>query len=138
MSPRDLTKTFSRATVAIGITVVALVGLSICLAAEASADHGEAEIRGKQVFDHWCVACHGHGAARPGTDAMRRNGFNPPYLTERSDIAPALTRQVVRHGILFMPWFRKTEISDAQLEDLAAYLATAYQHAANNDTPKHP
>lgn len=87
---------------------------------------GAKEVRGQQVYEHWCVACHGYGAARPGTDSMRRHGFDPPHLTERSDITPELTRLAVRNGMLFMPWFRKTEISDAALEDLAAYLATAH------------
>ena len=40
-------------------------------------------------------------------------------MNEASD----LTRQVVRRGISVMPFFRKTEISDKDLEALAAYLA---------------
>jgi mono/diheme cytochrome c family protein len=36
---------------------------------------------------------------------------------------PELTRSFVRTGVSVMPPFRKTEISDADLEALAAYLA---------------
>ncbi len=34
-----------------------------------------------------------------------------------------MTKIFVRRGVSIMPFFRKTEISDAQLDALAAYLA---------------
>jgi hypothetical protein len=36
---------------------------------------------------------------------------------------PEFVKVIVRQGVSFMPQFRKTEISDAELEALAAYLA---------------
>jgi hypothetical protein len=33
-----------------------------------------------------------------------------------------MIKQFVRHGVLFMPMFRKTEISDAELDAICAYL----------------
>jgi mono/diheme cytochrome c family protein len=36
---------------------------------------------------------------------------------------PELTRAFVRNGVSVMPPFRKTEITDAELAALAAYLA---------------
>jgi (+)-pinoresinol hydroxylase len=36
---------------------------------------------------------------------------------------PEITRTFVRNGVTIMPFFRKTEISDEELDALAAYLA---------------
>jgi mono/diheme cytochrome c family protein len=81
--------------------------------------------RGKQVFDQWCAACHGDGPGKPGTAALNAlyKGQKPALLEERTDLVPELTKQFVRTGVSVMPFFRKTEISDADLEALAAYLA---------------
>ncbi len=39
------------------------------------------------------------------------------------DLRPPVTATFVRNGVSIMPPFRKTEISDADLAALAAYLA---------------
>ncbi|MCP5144551.1 MAG: cytochrome c [Gammaproteobacteria bacterium] len=80
---------------------------------------------GKQVFDRWCVHCHGDGPEYPGTVALQAlyKGAKPALLERRTDLAPAITGQFVRNGVSIMPFFRKTEISDAELAALAAYLA---------------
>ncbi len=44
-------------------------------------------------------------------------------LEERTDLVPQITKNFVRTGVSVMPFFRKTEISDAELDALAAYLA---------------
>ena len=84
-----------------------------------------AEQRGKEVFDYWCEACHGDGPGRPGTAALEvlYQGQKPALIEERDDLIPELTRTFVREGVSIMPFFRKTEISDEDLEALAAYLA---------------
>lgn len=83
------------------------------------------EQRGKEVFDYWCEACHGDGPGRPGTAALEvlYNGEKPALIEERDDLLPELTRAFVRDGVSVMPFFRKTEISDEDLDALAAYLA---------------
>ena len=43
--------------------------------------------------------------------------------TMTTDLTPELTKFFVRSGINVMPPFRKTEITDAELNALAAYLA---------------
>jgi len=43
-------------------------------------------------------------------------------LEERTDLTAPVIKTFVRHGVLFMPTFRKTEISDADLDAIAAYL----------------
>ena len=63
--------------------------------------------------------------AVPGTQALDAlyKGKKPGALEERTDLVPQLTETFVRKGVSVMAPFRKTEISDAQLADLAAYLA---------------
>jgi (+)-pinoresinol hydroxylase len=80
---------------------------------------------GKAVFEKWCAPCHGDGPGRPGTTALQAlyKGVKPALLEERTDLVPDLTRNFVRNGVSVMPFFRKTEISDAELDALAAYLA---------------
>jgi mono/diheme cytochrome c family protein len=80
--------------------------------------------KGEKVFDYWCATCHGPGTL-PGTVALQTKykGAKPALLSERTDLTPAVTKTFVRHGVSIMPFFRKTEISDADLDALAAYLA---------------
>jgi (+)-pinoresinol hydroxylase len=102
------------------------VGLAVALALSAAGisaqDAAELE-RGKEVFDNWCAAC--HTGNRPGSVALevRYQGVRPAHLEDREDLVPELTRFFVRNGISIMPPFRKTEITDEELEALAAYLA---------------
>ena len=80
--------------------------------------------RGEQVFDTWCTACHDDTRRTPGTAALaaKYQGALPALLGERTDLTPELVALWVRNGISIMPFFRKTEINDAQLADLGAYL----------------
>jgi mono/diheme cytochrome c family protein len=81
---------------------------------------------GARTFDKWCGDCH-HPATGPGSIALQRRyqGSFSAILEERRDLQPGYVSLVVRRGISFMPSFRKTEISDAELAQLAAYLAHA-------------
>jgi mono/diheme cytochrome c family protein len=60
----------------------------------------------------------------PGTQALQAkyNGSLPAVLTQRTDLTPELISFYVRNGISVMPFFRKTEVSDADLEALARYV----------------
>lgn len=86
---------------------------------------------GRDVFEYWCAPCHGPGIGnpgehtRPGTKALelKYQGKLPALLTERKDLTPQFVSYTVRNGVSVMPFFRKTEITDAQLEALAVYLA---------------
>jgi len=80
--------------------------------------------KGEKVFDYWCATCHGPGNL-PGTIALeaKYKGAKPALLSERTDLIPPVTKTFVRKGVSIMPFFRKTEVSDADLDALAAYLA---------------
>ncbi|NKJ42206.1 cytochrome c [Novosphingobium sp. SG720] len=75
------------------------------------------------VYRKWCADCHATPTG-PGSLALQRKyqGAVPAILEQRSDLSPDYVRQVVRQGISFMPSFRKTEISDAELAAVATYL----------------
>jgi len=81
---------------------------------------------GKAVYDLWCAPCHAPGPRKhPGTAALQvlYKDEKPAVLEERLDLTPELVSFYVRNGVSIMPFFRKTEISDKDLEVLGAYLA---------------
>jgi len=105
-----------------------LIALSLLLAAQGlvgqarAADDASIQ-KGQQVFEYWCATC--HGPELPGTVALQTKykGSKPALLDQRTDLLPPVTKAFVRKGVSIMPFFRKTEISDADLDALAAYLA---------------
>ncbi len=105
------------------IWVLGLAALGF--AAAASAADAPTLAHGAQVFEHWCLPCHGPGDQFPGTVALgvKYQGKLPGALQERTDLAADLVKAAVRTGVSVMPFFRKTEISDADLDALAAYLS---------------
>lgn len=98
----------------------------IVAASVASAAHGaEPAADGKEVYRRWCASCHAAGERQPGTNALQAKyrGELPAVLTERRDLDRDVVKSFVRNGVSIMPSFRKTEITDAQLDALADYLA---------------
>jgi mono/diheme cytochrome c family protein len=96
-----------------------------CASSFAAAADAPTLARGKEVFDHWCMPCHGVGDQYPGTVALgvKYQGAFPAALEARQDLAPEVVKAFVRSGISVMPFFRKTEIGDTDLDALAAYLS---------------
>ena len=92
----------------------------MAVAVQAFAADDAAIQKGKQVYEYWCATCHGPNLA--GTVALQTkyNGSKPALLVERTDLLPAVTKSFVRKGVTIMPFFRKTEISDADLDALAS------------------
>lgn len=93
-------------------------------------DQGQIE-QGRKVYEKWCLPCHGSGLGRPGTESLAARGQKPAVLEERTDLTAPAIKTFVRQGVLFMPRFRKTEVSDAELDAIAAYLTR------NNNKPSH-
>ena len=80
--------------------------------------------RGEAVYKYWCNTCHGPEMLKPGTAALaiKYRGELPATLTERTDMVPEFVELMVREGISMMPFFRPTEVSNADLDALTAYL----------------
>jgi (+)-pinoresinol hydroxylase len=80
--------------------------------------------RGYAEYQNSCSVCHGPMPERPGTRALaaKYKGSLPAMLEERRDLSPEFIRAVVRNGLTVMPHFRKTEVSDTQLDAIVAYL----------------
>lgn len=83
---------------------------------------------GAAVYNRWCVHCHAPGRGNPGTESLqvKYGGKIPAVLVERTDLAPEVVARFVRTGVLSMPPFRKTEITDVELAAVAAYVAQKY------------
>jgi mono/diheme cytochrome c family protein len=112
-----------------------IVGALIIFSMHAAAAD-EAQIqRGREVYMYWCWNCHGEGVGKPGTQALaaKYKRSKPEILDQRTDLTPPVTKAFVRKGVSIMPFFRKTEVTDAQLDALAAYLARS---AGKADTTK--
>jgi mono/diheme cytochrome c family protein len=109
------------------LTCVAFL-LALTSGAQAAAQT-EAARSGQAVYEHWCAPCHAPGPGHPGTQSLqiKYGGKTPPVLLDRTDLSPQAVAQFVRTGILLMAPFRKTEITDAQLAALSAYVARNFQ-----------
>jgi len=85
---------------------------------------GDGQPRGYVEYQRFCSACHGEGIGKPGTLALQAKykGALPALLDRRTDLTPQLIKMYVRNGSTIMPTFRKTEISNADLDAIAAYL----------------
>jgi mono/diheme cytochrome c family protein len=88
-------------------------------------DVGSRVERGAAVFNNWCSACHSRDVRNaPGTTSLqfKYQGKVPAALEDRRDLTPQSMRLLVRQGVATMPFSRKTEITDADLDALVAYL----------------
>jgi mono/diheme cytochrome c family protein len=86
---------------------------------------GTGKPRGYVEYEKYCSACHGEGPEdRPGYTALkvRYNGALPAALPDRTDLVPEYIKYLVRNGVSIMPRARRTEISDAELDAIVAYL----------------
>jgi mono/diheme cytochrome c family protein len=87
---------------------------------------GTTKEKGQALFNNWCSACHSPDVSNaPGTRSLqvKYQGALPAALEDREDLTTDFVKFFVRDGIATMPFFRPTEISDTELEALAAYLA---------------
>jgi mono/diheme cytochrome c family protein len=100
-------------------------------AGAAHAQDPAAVAQGAAAFRHTCAPCHGAG---PGNDGakfepavaalqLKYQGKEPALIEHRTDLPYAALKTIVRNGTVAMPPFRPSEITDAQLADVAAYIA---------------
>ena len=99
--------------------VILLTALPLISAAADPAAGGFAE--GQVLFQAKCALCHVGFA--PGTTALaRRLGKDHALIAERTDLTADYVRQVVRGGLNNMPPLTRVEVSDSELNAIAAYL----------------
>jgi (+)-pinoresinol hydroxylase len=113
-------RTSTAAALALIVATLGSVAASAQQPAAAAAAHAP-----DPTFEKWCSHCHRSGIYMAGTLGLQRkyNGSKPALLEQRDDLTVESVKAFVRHGSNSMPPFRKTEISDAQLDTLARYLA---------------
>jgi len=112
--------------------------LLFTLVGQADADISAMD-QGKLVFTYHCAPCHGAGPGLDGSKmlpvtaaiANKYQGAVPPLLEERDNLTPEYLEYIVRHGSGPMPTFRKTEISDAEMDALSAYLMRKNKRATS-------
>jgi len=107
-------------TSCLGTIAVLLLSSGQFLAAEPDLQQGQV------VYERWCAPCHAPGNIYPGTVALQTKyeGKIPAALMARTDMTPEFVKQFVRTGVSIMPFFRKTEITDSELDNLASFLVT--------------
>jgi mono/diheme cytochrome c family protein len=86
---------------------------------------------GAALFSNRCGACHLAGGM--GTNLLTKERVaagEPPQsglLANRQDLAPAYIRVVVRRGKLAMPRLTRVDVTDAELDAIARYLARGHE-----------
>jgi (+)-pinoresinol hydroxylase len=101
-----------------------IAAMLICAATPVLSADAVAPTSGKALFDRWCAECHAPGHGYPGTQQLgRAKGEKMAVLEQRQDLNAGLIRYVVRNGQVAMSAYRPSEISDAELDQIAAYLA---------------
>ena len=104
--------------------ILTLASASIVLASQVQAAPPQT---GRQAFERYCTECHGPGIGHPGTQQLGWvRGPAKAELKHRTDLAPAYVVFVARHGLAQMPAFRPTELGEADLQSIAAYLAPTH------------
>jgi (+)-pinoresinol hydroxylase len=104
--------------------LLVLVAVVVAGAPSAARAQDSAVQRGNDRYQYWCATCHGRGPGNPGTTALaaKYKGGLPGVLEDRTDLTPQVVRFAVRRGTSIMPFFRKTEVSDADLDAITQYL----------------
>ena len=119
MRVRNLVLVASGATLLGGFVVM---GMTPNVSAQNSLD----KANGQAVYNHWCAPCHAAGPGHPGTQSLEikyRDSKITSVLEERDDLTAEFVKTIVRNGILSMAPFRKTEITDSELDAIVAYLS---------------
>ena len=109
---------------------LAVLAVAVLQGGPTAAQEAASVERGRARFDLSCAPCHGAGigddgrAMLPGTDALRikYQGALPALLEQRTDLNVEAIRTFVRRGTWSMPPFRPTELTERDIQDIAAYL----------------
>lgn len=100
------------------------------------ANHDRAS--GAVLYERYCAGCHNAGLGHPGTMLLEQLGREQAALVGRADLEPDYIRTIVRNGLVEMPPFRPTELTDAELNAVIAHIkqGTPAPKVAKKPTPK--
>lgn len=111
------------------VALFALVVLAFAASLSSEATAADAPLtaqqeQGKKLYSGTCHYCHSEKVW--GTLALeRRRGPADALLEKRTDLVPAFVKTVVRNGLGSMPAYRRTELTDADVDAIVAYLTRA-------------
>lgn len=77
--------------------------------------------QGKTLYEATCNYC--HNARGFATERLRtRLPEDRSILVDRTDLDPTYIRTIVRNGLASMPAYTPTDLNEAQIKAIAAYL----------------
>lgn len=95
----------------------------LLLSANGAAAQDELIERGRTVYADWCAICHAPGEGATLILEERYQGALPAVVDQRTNLTEELIVARVRTWVApQMPPFRQSEVSDADLEAVIAYL----------------
>ncbi len=94
-----------------------LVTLSGCIA-----EAKDQKADGAENYSLMCAGCHDPGPGHPATMLLQQAGRPVPALIGRKDLELEYLRAVVRQGLIEMPPFRPTELSEAEIDEIYAHI----------------
>jgi mono/diheme cytochrome c family protein len=106
------------ASIVLGVLLA--LGAGVAVAAEVASLAAQ-EQQGKVLYSRTCIYCHGPGLWATNRIAKRLDKDHA-LLENRTDLSADGIRAIVRSGVGSMPPLRKTELSDADVDAIAAYL----------------
>lgn len=78
---------------------------------------------GERMFNRRCGVCHLGGGMGTNLIAIRAGPENALLASRTGGVPAETTRTVVRHGMGAMPGLTRVEVTDAELDAIARYLA---------------
>ncbi|MDH7973653.1 cytochrome c [Sphingomonas sp. AR_OL41] len=82
----------------------------------------DAKDEGEALFGRECAFCH-VGKTTGAFMLGRRLGKENADLTKRTDLQGDYVKAVVRNGLVNMPAFSRVEVTEPELDKIAAYLS---------------
>src|SRR5690242_4169673 len=111
------------------LALLFVLSASLATSVAQAADSPRPAVSGQAVYEKWCAPCHAPGPGHPGTQSLelKYGGKTPAVLLDRTDLSAQVVATFVRQGVLLMAPFRKTEINDAELNALSAFVAKNFK-----------
>lgn len=104
-----------------------------------SSKQGEVVADGAENYERYCAGCHNPGPGHGGTMLLAEKGAPVPSLIGRKDLDYDYLHSVVRHGMIEMPPFRPTELSDSEIKQIYDHImaqklpANAAEHSKSKN-----